>query len=148
MLYPSSQQGGCTDIPLSTPSVMPLPVVLSSFHRDQGWAVTKFLIFEEEPYDLKRSLSDTAGQDVEFHRCDYETVIKKVRNFFRVEASIHVPGPARIISDYATFQGWMMEKKISEGHSPGDAINLPTRERLEEMQIWIDAGKPATFTPP
>ena len=35
-LYPSSQQGGCTDIPLSTPSVTPLPAALSSFHRDQG----------------------------------------------------------------------------------------------------------------
>jgi hypothetical protein len=35
-LYPSSQQGGCTDIPLSTPSVTPLPAALSSCHRDQG----------------------------------------------------------------------------------------------------------------
>ena len=107
----------------------------------------KFLIFEDEPYELKRALSDTAGQDVEFHRCDYELVIKKVRNFFRVEANVNAPGSSRLVSDYATFQGWMMEKKISEGHSEDDAIALPTRERLDEMNAWMRLGKPSTFAP-
>lgn len=108
----------------------------------------KFLIFEEEPYDLKHALSDTAGQDVEFHHCDYELIIKKVRDFFRVEANVHAPGPSRLVSDYATFQGWMTEKKIYEGHSEKDAMSLPTRERLDEMKIWIELGKPAEFSPP
>lgn len=107
----------------------------------------KFLIFEEEPYDLKRSLSDTAGQDVAFHHGNFEVVIKKVRDFFRVEANLPLPGPARLVSDYATFQGWMIEKKIHEGHSEKDAVNLPTRERLDEMKIWIELGRPAAFTP-
>lgn len=106
----------------------------------------KFLIFEEKPYDLKSSLSDIAGQDAEFHYCNYELVIKKIRNFFRVEANIHAPGPSRIISDYATFQGWMTEKKISEGHSEEEAMNLPTRERLDEMKVWIQLGKPVEFS--
>jgi hypothetical protein len=113
----------------------------------EKFADKKFLIFEEKPYDLKRSLSDIAGQDVEFHRCDYELVIKKVRDFFRVEADVSAPGPARIVSDYATFQGWMTEKKLHEGHSEKEAVNLPTRERLDEMKAWIVLGKPAAFTP-
>ena len=107
----------------------------------------KFLIFEQEPYDLRRALSDTAGQDVEFHRCDYGLIIKKVRDFFRVEANVPAPGPSRLISDYATFQGWMTEKKIYEGHSETDAVNLPTRERLDEMKVWIELGKPDKFRP-
>ena len=107
----------------------------------------KFLIFEEEPFDLKQTLSDTAGQDVEFHHCDYELIIKKVRDFFRVEANVPAPGPSRLISDYATFQGWMTEKKIHEGHSEKDAVNLPTRERLDEMKVWIQLGRPAEFIP-
>lgn len=106
----------------------------------------KFLIFEEEQYDLKRSLSDVAGQDVEFHRSDYELVIKKVRDFFRVEANVSAPGPSQLVSDYATFQGWMTEKKIDEGHSEKEALDLPTRERLDEMKAWIEADKPATFS--
>jgi hypothetical protein len=105
----------------------------------------KFLIFEQEPYDLKRSLSDVAGQDVEFHRGNYESVIRKVRDFFRVEANIAAPGTSRLISDYVTFQGWMTEKKIEEGHSEKDALNLPTRERIDEMTNWVEAGKPIKF---
>lgn len=107
----------------------------------------KFLIFEEEPYDLKKSLSDIAGQDVEFHRCDYGLIIRNVRNFFRVEAHIPAPGPSRLVSDYVTFQGWMTEKKIYEGHSEKEAINLPTRERLDEMNDWIKLDKPEEFSP-
>jgi len=48
----------------------------------------KFLIFEKEQYDLKRALSDIAGQDVESHNGDFERVIRKVRDFFRVEAGV------------------------------------------------------------
>lgn len=107
----------------------------------------KFLIFEGEQFDLKRSLSDIAGQDVEFHRCDYELIIRKVRDFFRVEANARAPGPSRLVSDYATFQGWMTEKKISEGHSEDEAMSLPTRERLDEMKSWMALGRPAEFLP-
>jgi hypothetical protein len=106
----------------------------------------KFLIFEENQYELKRSLSDIAGQDVEAHQGDYEIVIRKVRNFFRVEAGIHAPGPSKIISDYVTFQAWMVEKKISEGHSEHDALHLPTQERIDEMKTWMDLKMPSEFS--
>jgi hypothetical protein len=36
MLYPSSPQGSCTDVPLFAPFVTPSPAALSSFHRNQG----------------------------------------------------------------------------------------------------------------
>jgi hypothetical protein len=107
----------------------------------------KFMIFEREPYDLKRSLSDTAGQDVEFHRDNFELVIQKLRNFFRVEAALEAPGASQLNGEYATFLGWMTEKKIHEGHSETEAVNLPTRERLDEMRTWIELGKPAEFEP-
>jgi hypothetical protein len=105
----------------------------------------KFLIFEEKQYDLKRSLSDIAGQDVESHDSDYEKVIKKVRDFFRVEARVAAPGPTKLVADYVTFQGWMTEKKIHEGHSEKEALTLPTQERLDEMKRWNDLGRPAEF---
>ncbi len=41
----------------------------------------------------------------------------------------------------------MTEKKIYEGHSETDAVNLPTRERLDEMKVWIELGKPDKFRP-
>ena len=41
----------------------------------------------------------------------------------------------------------MTEKKIYEGHSEKEAINLPTRERLDEMNDWIKLDKPEEFSP-
>ncbi|WP_426235358.1 hypothetical protein [Pararhizobium sp. DWP1-1-3] len=113
----------------------------------KGAHLKKFLIFEREPYDLKRTLSDIAGQDVDHHRDDYETVIKKVRDFFRVEANVDAPGPSKLVSDYATFQGWMTEKKIHEGHSEREAVNLPMQERVDEMKAWVRLGRPGEYQP-
>ena len=48
----------------------------------------------------------------------------------------------RIAADYGTFQGWMVEKKVSEGHSERDALRLPTSEKLAEMLAQF--GKPVT----
>jgi len=129
---------------------MPFELGVDFGMRQSGnkpYNLKKFLIFEETQYDLKKSLSDMAGQDVEHHRGDYELVIRKVRDFFRVEAGISAAGPSRIISDYSTFQGWMIEKKIYEGHSEREALTLPTRERIEEMASWNIAGRPAKFVP-
>ena len=105
----------------------------------------KFLIFEENQYDLKKAISDIAGQDVQYHNSDFETVIEKVRNFFRVEAELAAPGPSRLISEYATFQGWMTEKKLYEGHSENEVLRLPTRERLDEMKCWKELDSPTMF---
>ena len=114
---------------------------------DPRLAQKKFLIFERDRYDLKRALSDIAGQDVVHHGDDYETVMKHVRDFFRVEAGVDAPGPSRLIADYATFLGWMTEKKIHQGHSEREALDLPTRERLDEMRAWLAEGKPDMFEP-
>ena len=96
----------------------------------------RFLVFERDPYDLKRALSDTAGQDVEFHRNDVSMIIEKTRNFFRVELELVVAGAAKLELDYATFLGWMLEKKLSEGHSEAAALRLPTRdpERVNDFE--------------
>ncbi|MEC9347035.1 MAG: hypothetical protein VYB54_12475 [Pseudomonadota bacterium] len=109
------------------------------------FAQKKFLIFEEFQYDLKRSLSDVAGQDVAFHKGDFELVIRETRNFFKSEMGIDLPGPTRIAGEYHDFRGWVLEKKIAEGHSEFEALNLPTRELLQEMSDWTDLGRPAQF---
>lgn len=105
----------------------------------------KFLIFESNAYELKRALSDIAGQDVCSHNQNFETVIKHVREFFQVEVGVNAPGVARLKGHYEDFQGWMVAKKIFEGHSEDEAVNLPTRERLDEMQRWVQLGMPTEF---
>jgi hypothetical protein len=102
----------------------------------------KFLIFENNKYELKKSLSDIAGQDPEHHNGDYQVLIRKIRDFLKVEADLKIAGTSKILSDYADYQAWLVEKKIAEGHSEEEALNLPTQERIDEMQTWVKEGKP------
>ncbi|MGJ5620273.1 hypothetical protein [Sulfitobacter sp. MF3-043] len=105
----------------------------------------QFIIFEKEPYELKRCLSDLAGVDVEFHRDNFELVIEKLRNFLRVQAGCNLPGRSALAGEYYTFQGWMTEKKIFEGHTEAEATELPTQERLDEMKKWMSLARPTEF---
>ncbi len=106
----------------------------------------RFIIFEKEPYELKRSLSDLSGVDAEFHKNDFQMVLRKLRDFLCVEANCKLPGPSALEGEYATFQGWMTEKKISEGHTEKEATELPTTERLDEMIVWNKSGRPSNFS--
>ena len=127
---------------------MPFELGIDVGFRRSGigrYATKKFLVFEKNPYDLKQALSDISGQDVAFHSNQFELVIEKVRNFFRVEADYDAPGPSRLISEYVTFQAWMVEKKKHEGHSLDEARRLPPKEKLDEMRSWIATGKPGSF---
>lgn len=105
----------------------------------------KFLIFEKEQYDLKQSLSDLAGADVEYHKNDIQLVIKKLRNFLKVEVGCELPGATKLLGEYATFLGWMTENKIHEGHTEEEALELPTQERLDEMLNWVAQGRPSAL---
>ena len=119
---------------------MPFELGLDMGFRRFSGAVSdqkKFIIFEKEQYDLKTALSDLAGADVEFHENDIQLIIKKLRNFLRVEVGCDLPGTKRLLGEYYTFLGWMTEKKISEGHTEKEALELPTQERLDEMFNWV-----------
>ena len=114
---------------------------------DESTNDKKFLIFEYAPHDLKRALSDLSGVDVSNHKGDFLRVIKGTRDFLRVEAGRSLPGPATLQNEYENFLGWMTEKKIFEGHSEAEALDLPTQERLEEMSAWNALGRPVEFSP-
>lgn len=107
----------------------------------------KFIIFEFSQYELKKCLSDLAGTDVAFHKGELRNVFKALRDFLRVEAGAGLPGPTQLKYEYDDFLGWMTEKKISEGHTEREATELPTQERLEEMTIWMNSGRPIDFAP-
>ena len=112
---------------------------------DTAYGTKKFLIFEENQYDLKRAISDLAGTDVMFHQGEIQKIIELTRNFFSVEGEIDIPGAKKISADYATFQGWLLEKKIQDGHSVEEVSRLPISERLKEIRNWLDLGNPAEY---
>ena len=107
----------------------------------------KFVVFEHVPYELKRCLSDLNGVDVQFHRSNVDQVLKKVKDFLRVEAGRPLPGAAALEQEYYTFLGWMTEKKIFEGHTEDEAKDLPTQERLDEMVGWNALNRPSVYGP-
>ncbi len=105
----------------------------------------KFLIFESKQYELKRCLSDINGLDVAFHEDDFQLVLKKMRDFLVVEAECQLPGLTEMKNEYTLFQGWMTEKKIHEGHTQEEVLDLPTKERLHEMSEWVRGGMPDNY---
>jgi hypothetical protein len=102
----------------------------------------KFLVFEHKRFDLKPALSDIAGQDVEHHSGRYGEIIRHVRNFFHIEAGVDAPGPSAIKASYENYQAWLADKKIAEGHSEAEIMNLPIKERIAEIYRWLEAAKP------
>ncbi len=94
---------------------------------------------------MKKSLSDLGGQDVFHHKDSFEEIIRHTRNFLNTEAQVRAPGDAKLISEYVTFQGWLYEKKIQEGHSEQNIKQLPTKERLDEMLVWNKFNHPTEY---
>ncbi|PCD75585.1 hypothetical protein CLN94_13160 [Pseudothioclava arenosa] len=104
----------------------------------------QFLIFEDQPYETKRTLSDLGGQDIVWHKGDYQLVIKGLRDFLSVQVGVPgLPGATKLKADYEDCSAWTVNKKMDEGHTEREALALPTAERLAAMKEWIDAGKPA-----
>lgn len=60
------------------------------------------LILDREKYRYQQFISDIAGQDIHAHSRDVSRLIVQVRDFLRTIGG-HVPGGARIVSDYNQF---------------------------------------------
>lgn len=108
----------------------------------------RFLVFERMRFDLKRALSDTAGHDVFPHEDNLAKLVKLVRDFFRVEAGMNLAGPKALVNEYATCQGWIVEKMIEQGHSEEEALDLPMAEFIDAIGEWIRSVSAETFSWP
>ena len=107
-----------------------------------GRDTKRFLILEEKPYRIKAALSDISGCDIETHDGRYDKAMTKVRNWLRQETGVAAEGPAKLNTDYATFQGWDYGRKLVAGYSEEDIGGTPTFELLEGMKEWLALGKP------
>jgi hypothetical protein len=102
----------------------------------------KLLILEEKRYRHQIAISDLAGIDVEAHSGDYQTIVRKVRNWLVSEAGITAPGASAILGKYADFQEWYYEKQLAAGFSEEDIQDYPTSELLVAMKEWCSLGQP------
>lgn len=108
----------------------------------QGRNAKRILILEEKPYRYQASLSDISGCDVQVHAGQFDTAIRKVRNWLVSEARIAADGAARIIAHYADFQGWYYVKQLERGFSEDDIRDYPTAELTDAMLDWVAIGRP------
>ena len=97
----------------------------------------KILILQEINYQHQIALSDLSGCDLEVHGGQYDTAIRKVRNWLATEAGIDAKGPGMIHGKYLEFQEWIYNKQKSDGFTDTDIQDYPTKEFLEAMKKWV-----------
>ncbi len=104
----------------------------------------KILILEEEPYRYQAAISDLAGSDIEAHGGDYQTAVRKVRNWLAGLNGCRPVGAARILAEYEDFQEWYFERQLDAGFSEDDIQDYSTPELLSAMVQWVGEGSPRT----
>ena len=100
------------------------------------------LILEEKQYRYQAAISDLAGSDIEAHGGNYETVVRKVRNWLTGQSGFERIGAAYILAEYEHFQKWHYVRQLQAGFSEEDIQDYPTAELLRAMFEWTDRGRP------
>lgn len=126
---------------LNMPFELGLDYGCREFHGGER-ASKKMLILETKPYRYQAAISDLAGCDIQSHGDDYQTAVRKVRNWLVSEARLELPGPTGILGAYADFQEWYYERQLAAGFSEDDIKDYPTSELLTAMLDWVALGKP------
>jgi hypothetical protein len=102
----------------------------------------KILVLEGERYRSRAAISDLSGCDIQAHAGNFETAVRKVRNWLVGEAGATTEGASRILRAYVDFQGWYYEQQLEAGFSDEDIQDYPTKELLNAMQDWVAKEKP------
>ena len=86
-----------------------MPLELGVFLGAKKFGVTdqkrkKCLVLDKEPYRYQQFISDIAGQDIQAHNNEEETIVKVVRNWLRTASDRQaIPGGGIIWRRYQTF---------------------------------------------
>lgn len=100
------------------------------------------LILEQDRYDYQKGLSDISGWDIHAHDGDHIVAVRHVRNWLVRQAEAEQVGPAKILGNYAAFQGWYWERELALGSSEDDIKAYPTVQMIEAMREWVELGRP------
>lgn len=104
----------------------------------EHWSTKRILILEEKPFRYQAAISDLAGCDIAAHAGDFQTAVRKVRNWLAPVSTAGTIGARRILDRYEDFQAWYFEKQISLGFSEDDIRDYSTGELLAAMREWVE----------
>lgn len=118
---------------------MPFELGLDFGCREYGNQANKdkiFLVMDREPYRYKKVISDLSGHDFRSHNSDPETLIRKVRNWFRETLNKSVPSGNTIWQDYNEFYDDFLTATKKEGYDEKDLGDMPIIEFIDYMNNW------------
>ena len=92
---------------------------------------------EEKQFRYQVALSDLSGCDIAANGGDFQTAVRKVRNWLVSEADAPRLAPSLILGRYADFQEWYWTRQVEAGFSDDDIRDYPTIELLDAMREWI-----------
>lgn len=98
------------------------------------------LILEKEQYRYQKVLSDISGNDIEAHKNDAETLVRKIRNWF-IGQGMQIPSPNSIWVLFNEFEGALSELCLSEGYSQTDIDEMPKTEFIKYIKDWVEGNK-------
>lgn len=98
------------------------------------------LILEKEQYRYQRVLSDISGNDIEAHKEDAQTLIRKVRNWF-VGQNIHgISSPNLIWISFNEFESSLAETLRDAGFNDLDINEMPKSEFIAYVKDWVQGS--------
>ncbi|MEP7239153.1 MAG: hypothetical protein ABI685_14835 [Ferruginibacter sp.] len=101
----------------------------------------KALILETEKYHYQKVLSDIAGQDIENHNDDQQTLIQKVRNWISANRTgSAVPGPSEIWIAYNLFNDELTANLVPR-YSSKDLDEMPIGDYIKFTKDWVKKFK-------
>ncbi|MBT3635289.1 MAG: hypothetical protein HN528_13215 [Candidatus Marinimicrobia bacterium] len=104
--------------------------------NSQLYGTKKILILETEQYRYKKFISDISGNDIKAHKERPETIIKVVRDWFKLNIP-NVPRYKEVWLAYNEFTSDFESILTNEGYNPQDINALTFCDIIENMSEWI-----------
>jgi hypothetical protein len=99
------------------------------------------LILEKEQYRYQKVLSDISGNDIEAHKEDAQTLIRKVRNWFFGQGISNPPSPTLIWNSFNEFESSLAETLRGAGYNQDDIEEMPKSEFISFVKDWVQGIK-------
>jgi len=118
---------------------MPFELGLDLGCRDFGTAVLttkKCLILEKETYRYRQVLSDIAGNDIQAHSGDPQTLVRHVRNWLYGNATEPMQSGTMMWRRFNEFYGNFSIATQTLGYNEDDLAEMPVAEFIEFIQAW------------
>ena len=95
------------------------------------------LILEKEQYRYQRVLSDISGNDIEAHKEDAQTLIRKVRNWFFSQGIQELDSANVIWTSFNEFESYLAETLREAGYDQADIEEMPKSEFIAFVRDWV-----------